>query len=67
MSGPELAEQLTVHRKDMEVLFISGYAAHPLVQNRLTAKNRNFLSKPFKPETLLRKVRELLDAQKGMG
>ena len=67
MRGPELAEQLTVHRKDMEVLFISGYAAHPLVQNRLTAKNRNFLSKPFKPETLLRKVRELLDAQKGMG
>lgn len=66
MSGPELAEHLTVHRKDMKVLYISGYASHPLVQHRMP-QDRTFLSKPFDSETLLRKVREVLDAPKGKG
>jgi PAS domain S-box-containing protein len=59
-NGRELAEELG-RRRPVGVLFMSGYAAQhtgePLVPG-----DAPFLAKPFTPEDLLRKVREVLDA-----
>ena len=61
MSGSELAQQLAAHRKDLKVLYISGYPSHRLVQHGALKKEISYLPKPFTPEQLLRKVRKVLD------
>jgi two-component system cell cycle sensor histidine kinase/response regulator CckA len=58
-SGPELAQQLRRIRPEAEVLFVSGYSAHDHEHLRLP-EGAAFLQKPFRPETLLNKARELL-------
>lgn len=62
MSGLDLAQHLIAHHKDMKVLYSSGYAGHPLFRHRYPRQGESFISKPFNSETLLRKVREALDA-----
>jgi len=61
MSGPDLALQLTASRRDMKVLYMSGYADDAIVRHGVLASNAAYLQKPFTPETLARKVREVLD------
>ncbi|HKQ57008.1 MAG TPA: response regulator [Candidatus Eisenbacteria bacterium] len=61
MSGPELAQRLTMVRPNLPVLFISGYTDRALVHQGLRAANTAFLQKPFTPDVLARKVREILD------
>ena len=61
MSGPDLAQQLAAFRQDMKVLYMSGYADDAIVQHGVLASNAAYLQKPFTPETLARKVREVLD------
>ncbi len=55
MNGYELAKFLTGLRPHIEVLYMSGYTdyARPESEGR-------FLQKPFPPQTLLQKVRDLL-------
>ena len=55
--GRELAQQVRASRPETRVLFTSGYA-DPFVLETGTA----FIQKPFTPESLARKVREVLDA-----
>lgn len=57
MSGPELAVRLACMRPDMKLLYISGYATDALPQYDASTP---FLAKPFSPDTLARKVREVL-------
>ncbi len=59
MSGLELAERLRPRRPDMRVLYMSGYADDAIV--RLGA-DAALLAKPFPPDALAAKVREILDA-----
>ena len=61
-SGVDLAEQLTTIRDDVRVLFMSGYTDNAIVRNGLLAEGASFLQKPFTPEELLRKMRQVLDA-----
>jgi PAS domain S-box-containing protein len=63
MSGIELARQLALGRPEMRVLFISGYTDDLVGRQGVLQPGRAFLQKPFTPDSLLRKVRELLDAQ----
>jgi CheY-like chemotaxis protein len=60
MKGPELVEMLRKEESALKVLFISGCAD---VENggdgELTGAS--LLSKPFSPDVLVRKVREILD------
>jgi PAS domain S-box-containing protein len=61
-SGPELASRLKQRREDLKVLFVSGYADHAVMHNGLDQLGASFMQKPFAPDSLARKVREVLDA-----
>ena len=65
MSGIELARELALSRPDMRILFLSGYTDDLVGRQGALQPGRAFLQKPFTPDTLLRKVRELLDAPVG--
>lgn len=62
MSGRELAEQLGTSRPNMRVLYMSGYTDDAVVRHGLGDGTAHFIQKPFRPETLARKIREVLDA-----
>ena len=60
MPGRELARRLAEIKPDLPVLFISGYPGADVVQRGLLDADRPFMQKPFTPEALAEKVRELL-------
>ncbi|HEX4439786.1 MAG TPA: PAS domain S-box protein [Thermoanaerobaculia bacterium] len=60
-SGPELSRRLISDRPDLRVLFVSGYTDETIASQRLLASGASFLQKPFTPEALARKVRDVLD------
>ncbi|HKO92094.1 MAG TPA: ATP-binding protein [Polyangiaceae bacterium] len=61
MSGTELACRLRENWPDLPVLYISGYTEDASVAASALAPRTAFLRKPYKRETLLEKVRHLLD------
>ncbi len=61
MGGRELADRLTATHPLLRVLYVSGYTDDVLVQHGALDPGTAFLQKPFRPETLARAVRELLD------
>jgi signal transduction histidine kinase/ligand-binding sensor domain-containing protein/CheY-like chemotaxis protein len=62
MSGRELAEQLVPRHAGMRLLYASGYTEDAIVRHGVSSHETAFLEKPFTPNALLRKVREVLDA-----
>ena len=67
MSGRELAQHLAGTRPDMRVLFMSGYTDNAIVRHGVLEAGTAFLSKPFTPDALAAKVREVLDAPRPGG
>jgi CheY-like chemotaxis protein len=61
-SGPDLAERVATLRTETRVLFMSGYADDALLAG-VRGSSAAFLAKPFTPDALARKVREVLDAR----
>ncbi len=61
MGGLELAEKLHATHPDIKVLFTSGYTGDYLSQLNTLTTGTEFLAKPYMPETLAIKVREVLD------
>jgi CheY-like chemotaxis protein len=61
MNGPELMRRVKLVRPDLPVLFVSGYTDRALVHQGVRAEGSDFLQKPFTPDVLVRKVREVLD------
>lgn len=62
MSGPELAEQLLLHRPGTQVLFMSGNRHPDDLREGMALLNARFLGKPFNPKDLSEVVRESLEA-----
>ncbi|MDB6151317.1 MAG: Histidine kinase [Chthoniobacter sp.] len=61
MNGPEVARTLRLERPHVRVLFVSGYSDNDIGDHGILAPELRFLEKPFTPEVLCRKVREVLD------
>jgi len=61
-SGRELADQLAARRPGVRVLYMSGYPGDAVVQHGTLPPGSAFLQKPFSPDGLARKVRDVLDA-----
>ncbi|HEX3746906.1 MAG TPA: PAS domain-containing protein [Bryobacteraceae bacterium] len=60
MSGDKLAEELHRLYPGIQVLFMSGYSEHAVVDQALLSPEVNFISKPFTAATLLSKVNQAL-------
>ena len=62
MSGRELADRLSKIRPEMRVLYMSGYSGDAVARHGISDFEGAFLQKPFNTESLIGKVREVLDA-----
>jgi CheY-like chemotaxis protein len=60
LSGRELADRLKTLRPGIKVLFMSGYTDDTIVQHGVLRKEAEFIQKPFSPDELAIKVREVL-------
>ena len=60
VSGRELAGRFEKLRPGIKVLFMSGYSDNVIEQHGVLEEGTHFIQKPFSPEALARKIRELL-------
>ncbi len=60
LSGPMLADRLLERRPGIRCLFMAGLPDTHEVQHSIVRMGRPFLAKPFFPEALLGKVRQVL-------
>jgi len=60
LSGRELADRLGKRWPGIKVLFMSGYTDNAIVHQGVLEKEAEFIQKPFSPEELSIKVREVL-------
>jgi CheY-like chemotaxis protein len=60
MGGRELAERLRDRQPGLRVLFMSGYTTDEVLRQGIEAEAEHFIQKPFTPDGLARKVRDVL-------
>jgi signal transduction histidine kinase len=63
MNGPELIRQIRPICPQLRVLYISGYTDEAMVHHGIAQSGAAFLQKPFVPDQLARKVRDVLDSR----
>jgi two-component system, cell cycle sensor histidine kinase and response regulator CckA len=62
MDGTVLAERLVTIHPEMKVLFLSGFSESDVIGKRSHPNSAQFLEKPFFPDALIEKVRDVLVA-----
>jgi CheY-like chemotaxis protein len=60
LSGPMVAERLAALQPGLRVMFMSGFGGTSVVRRFVVDKGFALLSKPFTPDQLTAKVREVL-------
>jgi CheY-like chemotaxis protein len=63
MSGGQLAARLAERWPAVPVLYTSGYTGLDAVSQGLLEDGREFIPKPLDPDTLAKRVRQILDAR----
>jgi len=61
MNGSALASLLLESRPDMKVVYMSGYTDDEVIRRLALDATCNFIPKPFRPEVLALRLREVLD------
>jgi two-component system, cell cycle sensor histidine kinase and response regulator CckA len=64
MNGPTLAEKLIASHSETKVLYMSGYTDHAFGRDGILEPGIHLLEKPYTSESLIRKVRAVLDPDK---
>lgn len=62
MGGKQLVEALSPLRPQMRILYMSGYTSNTIVHQGELDPGTQLLTKPFTPDILSRRVREVLDS-----
>jgi signal transduction histidine kinase/ActR/RegA family two-component response regulator len=62
MHGPELARTLAPLMPEMKVLYVSGYSENDISDQGVIDPDLDVLQKPFTHQSLVRKIRQLLEA-----
>jgi two-component system cell cycle sensor histidine kinase/response regulator CckA len=65
LNGPDLAQRLLARRPALKVLYVSGFTSHLALHLGTIGGRAAFLQKPFSPDRLALKVREVLDVRTG--
>jgi PAS domain S-box-containing protein len=60
LNGRQLAEIAREHRRDLRVLFVTGYAEHATDRGRFLAPGMDMITKPFTLDALAVKIREMI-------
>jgi len=61
MSGRVVAETLRRRRPEMRVLYTSGYTDDHIVRHGVSESAAQLMAKPFTPDAVLGRVRQVLD------
>ena len=61
MNGRDLARRVAELRPEVKVLYASGYTDDAIFRHGVLDDGSRFISKPFAPGELRRKIREILD------
>ncbi|QHI69246.1 PAS domain S-box protein [Tichowtungia aerotolerans] len=64
LGGKQALERILELRPGLPHLFASGYSENAVHTNFIQKRGLHLLSKPYQTETLLRKIREVLDEEK---
>jgi len=63
MNGSQLADRLRTPHPEMKVLYMSGYTDGSILRHGVLRYGTRLIEKPFKAETLNKKLRETLGAK----
>ena len=64
LGGRQLADKLRSERPGLRVLYLSGYTDTAAARQGLMEPGAEFLQKPFSTDSLVRRVREVLDSER---
>ncbi len=65
LGGRQLAERILALHPAANVLYVSGYTDDAIMRHGVLEEQVHFLQKPFSPQALSFKVREVLSGQRG--
>jgi two-component system cell cycle sensor histidine kinase/response regulator CckA len=61
MNGRDLAARIAAMRPETRVVYMSGYTDNAITQHGVLDSDVAFVQKPFTPDSLIRKIRQVLD------
>jgi len=61
MNGRQMADAARVHRPDLKVLFITGYAENAVLGNGHLEPGMSVMTKPFPVDAMAARIRVLIE------